>query len=81
MSDYTPTTEDIRNAYMSGDWNDNPTDDDAMKRHFAAKFDRWLTAHDAEVRADEREKVAQRIAAVSLAPEWLLAAIRGGEQA
>ncbi len=51
MSDYTPTTEDIRNAYMSGDWNDNPTDDDAMKRHFAAKFDRWLTAHDAEVEA------------------------------
>jgi hypothetical protein len=26
-----------------------------------AQFDRWLAAHDAEVRADEREKAAQRL--------------------
>lgn len=37
MSDYTPTTKDVRSAAsraLGGDW-----------------FDRWLVAHDAEVRA------------------------------
>lgn len=75
MSDYTPTTDEVRQQYSEG-W-----------IYLTEKFDRWLAAHDeatyhsgylhghaegmaeatsaehdAEVRADEREKAAQRVA-------------------
>ena len=39
MSEYTPTTDDIRNTY-------------AFLRVEADEFDRWLAAHDAEVKAE-----------------------------
>jgi hypothetical protein len=42
MSDYTPTTEDVRTSYGAG------------FRHNQEAFDRWLVAHDAEVVAEER---------------------------
>ena len=58
-----------------------------------AQFDRWLAAHDAEIRADEREKAAQRVRrAWADEPELAcgrfqhvlvdtaIAAARGGEQ-
>ena len=53
MSDYTPTTEDIRDVYMG--WVPY------SQQRGMEEFYRWLAAHDAEVRADEREKAAQRI--------------------
>lgn len=41
MSDYTPTTEEIRERWMNFDGGPDVSD--------AAEFDRWLAAHDAEV--------------------------------
>ena len=55
MSEYTPTTEEVRRYYIA--WGAESGPDDA-----AGEFDRWLAVHDAEVRADEREKAAERIA-------------------
>ena len=57
MSDYTPTDLIVRMRYANG--RDNPS------KEWAA-FDRWLAAHDAEVRADEREQAAQRVIPVLL---------------
>jgi hypothetical protein len=52
MSDYTPTTEDVRARHAARDT--------AGFDAGASAFDRWLAAHDAEVRA--------RVAAEE--PEW-----------
>ncbi|WP_424936689.1 MULTISPECIES: hypothetical protein [Bacteria] len=54
MSDYTPTTEDVRRSAV-----------DYWPPITAEEFDRWLVAHDAEVRAETVEYVA-RIAADTL---------------
>lgn len=54
MSEYTPTTGEIRYR-IERDW--EPYGD--------GSFDRWLAAHDAEVRREEREKVAREIEAVA----------------
>lgn len=63
MSDYTPRTHEVREGWVyycyEAFW--------LMKNRrtdYREQFDRWLEAHDAEVRADEREKAAQRVAAV-----------------
>lgn len=61
MSDYTPHTGEIRDA-VSGGWD--------YAYITPKEFDRWLAAHDAEVRADEREKAAQRVARVRFWTEW-----------
>lgn len=55
MSDYTPTTGEVRDmwSWMREDNSDLPMSEGV------AEFDRWLAAHDAAVRADEREKAAQ----------------------
>ena len=55
MSEYTPTTEQIRATYAAGESEGTPED--------YAEFDRWLAAHDAEVRAG----------AVAEEPEWGIA--------
>ena len=59
MTDYTPTTEQVRNG-----WIDNGTHEERD----GAEFHRWLTAHDAEVSAkalrdyaDEMEVEAQHV--------------------
>lgn len=44
--DHTPTTEEIRH-YFAYPWSDRFEDEPVM----LAGFDRWLTAHDAEVKA------------------------------
>lgn len=50
MSEYTPTTREVRGAYRA--WHDGQGDDHALKPTWSAQeFDRWLAAHDAEVRA------------------------------
>ena len=52
MSDYTPTTEEVRRDYVA--CNSSPqasmSDDDLVPIYVSRKwFDRWLAAHDREV--------------------------------
>ena len=49
MSDYTPTTEEVRQFWT------------VFLSHDGDEFNRWLAAHDAEVCADEREKWIKRM--------------------
>lgn len=54
MTEYTPTTEEVR-EYVEVGGQPRPweaPDDEADGRR-AAAFDRWLAAHDAEVAANE----------------------------
>lgn len=48
MSDYMPTTEDVRRDY-SIDW----SKERGLSKKRGEQFDRWLSAHDAEI-AKER---------------------------
>lgn len=48
MNDYTPTTIEVRKAYCDAAAEVGPAAHDATE---PAEFDRWLAAHDAEVRA------------------------------
>lgn len=43
MSDYTPTTEEVRNAYGVQRY------DQAFERGYKPEFDRWLAERDAKV--------------------------------
>lgn len=52
MSDYTPTTEQILNQWVA-EWAPSP--------NLEAQFYRWLTAHDAEKRAEWEAEVAERV--------------------
>lgn len=54
--EYTPTEADIRDTYGVG-WNAGSPRPDAPAPHDV--FSRWLAAHDAEVRADERAKIEE----------------------
>jgi hypothetical protein len=51
MSDYTPTTEQVRTAVQRF-----YVPDLGYKSLSVAEFDRWLVAHDAEVAAKALEK-------------------------
>lgn len=76
MSEYTPTTEDVRGAYRA--WHDGQGDDHALKPTWSAQeFDRWLAAHDAEVRADEAAQWAQAVLVSGLQGERIGAARAG----
>lgn len=72
MSEHTPTTDQIRNWWIFGDGHDDESWDasalSAAHKSHAAGFDRWLAAHDAEVRADEREQAAHRVGALEPFP-------------
>ena len=58
MSDHTPITDqDVEDAWVLAQEHHNDNGD----LHERKTFRRWLAAHDAEVRADEREKAAQRV--------------------
>lgn len=52
MSDYTPTTEEVRLEYMAVRWGKN----DTVSFDARAEFDRWLAARDAEVAAKAYER-------------------------
>ena len=56
MTDYTPTTEEVRGHFIYGVDDLSATNTEAR----TAEFDRWLAAHDAEV----REQAAQRVQAM-----------------
>ena len=53
MSDYMPTTEQVRGWYSEGRYAFYPRINNPH-----SEFDAWLAAHDAAIRADEREKAA-----------------------
>lgn len=60
MSDYTPSTDDVRDRWSLGHTKNGA--------HFTTEaFDRWLAARDAardeSVRAAERERIARKIEA------------------
>lgn len=48
MNNYTPTTEQVRRNYVEGM---NAFYGDRGEEDYREQFDRWLAAHDAEVRA------------------------------
>jgi hypothetical protein len=52
VAEYTPTTEQMRDVFA------NLTLDSETRERRSIAFDRWLSAHDAEVRASERERAA-----------------------
>lgn len=54
MSDYIPTTEQVRDDFI-GYGLDNHLMPDAME--FAAEFDRWLAQHDAEITAKAEQRI------------------------
>jgi hypothetical protein len=70
MSDYTPTTAQVRRAWT--DWHD------LTGANSPAAFDRWLAEHDAQVAERAVEDVAQRLEgdADLLIPSGYSAALR-----
>ena len=61
MSEYTPTTQQVRREYVSG----RAEAESAMSYdpQYEPEFDRWLAAHDAELReqiAAERDMCRHR---------------------
>lgn len=66
MSDYTPTTEEVRQAYaaymssiQNPDWSFEPE-----FRSNQDRFNRWLAAHDAEVAEKAREQAVRSVNAL-----------------
>ena len=56
MSDYTPTTEEMRERYVRHDWCGSQS-----RAQYEAEFDRWLEAYSEGTRADERERIGRAI--------------------
>ena len=60
MSDYTPTTEDVRNGFANNEFiksGHNVAYLMEFAGEYQAQFDRWLAQHDAEVARAERERI------------------------
>ncbi len=53
MSDYTPTTQEVRNRYVFGTFWENDGDTSGGDN---APFNRWLTQNNTEVAATERDR-------------------------
>ena len=77
MTEYTPSLNMVREIYG-----------ESTEEGLAA-FDRMIAIHDAEIRADEREKAAQRLIKAQpwtnsnetyLTTEYAVFIVRGGEQ-
>lgn len=58
MSDYTPSTDEMRDIYTWDRCVKHGRDDSLDTRTFREDFDRWLES----VRAEERERIARNIA-------------------
>ena len=58
MSDYTPTTDEVRDAYVDTGW---AADGSLSDPRDPDEFDRWLAAHDAEVRAQALREAADEL--------------------
>lgn len=57
MSDYTPTTEQVRDEYVYGQLG-RATSSRVTEESLGGEFDRWLAKHDAEVAARALEAAA-----------------------
>lgn len=55
MSEYTPTTAEVKSRYYSDYW---WRVDGADANSFYSEFDRWLAQHDEEVAAKAKDEVA-----------------------
>lgn len=62
MSDRIRTTEEIRKGYVPDLMIVSERPYEAWRHIAYDEFDQWLAQHDAEIRADERERAAQRVA-------------------
>lgn len=58
MSEYTPTTEEVRGGYAYDGWLHKPV------QVRLNGFDRWLEAHDREVKAQALQEAADRLEAL-----------------
>ena len=68
MSDYTPTTEEIRSSYPLSDEDKVTHPALAWDRIITVEsFDRWLTAHDAETRTATRTAALEEAAVIATA--------------
>src|SRR5690606_33776141 len=76
VGDYTPSTDDVRTQYI-GTTPDRAHHPHEIKRR--EQIDRWLTAHEKAVRADERERIAQRIEARMRENDASGAQVRAGD--
>lgn len=76
MSEYTPTTAEIREYVETGGeprpWVELDAAEEAREAARAAAFDRWLTAHDAEMREHARHEFCDPRLGCVVAdePEW-----------
>jgi hypothetical protein len=62
MSDYTPTTDEVRADYVRArnrGYDEYQGDQTltAMQEHYGAEFDRWLAQHDAQILHDQAVEV------------------------
>ena len=73
MSDYTPTTAQVRDFWAS-DGKFQPAAKSYGFTESTAEFDRWLEAHDREVAAKALHLAADRLPAFHdrNAPEWAI---------
>ena len=78
MSEYTPTTEEVRDDYILR----YATESRLRHNLFGEAFDRWLAAHDAEVAAKTLEDAADHVSGIDgrrddAARDWLRARAAG----
>lgn len=64
MTDYTPTTEQIRSAFANRAYTDAGVDE------FLVQFDRWLKAHDRAVAAKAWDEGFDKCAEYVNGPDW-----------
>jgi len=68
MTEYTPTTEDVRIWYAHDDLDYERLTEERYEKKFetnVAKFDRWLERHDSEVAQAERERISHLLKTVA----------------
>lgn len=73
MAEYTPTTAQVRDYYISGCRIRRETIQQHYLGHpepdYRAEFDRWLAAHDAEVARQAEARGAERFIAELIGPD------------
>lgn len=73
MSEYTPTTEQVKHQCTV-------LSPGVIRRGYISgpDFDRWLAAHDEQIRQAERERIARQVG--DLRDVWIAAANRRGDR-
>lgn len=57
MSDYTPSTDEVRDRFAYDEWDSQPEEEEPRRR---LAFDRWLARHDAGVEAELEARIEDR---------------------